>query len=495
MLQAVAGPSHRDGVRGIEARLYINCCRPTPSSSVSLYRRTLNNSDECIFSMDTLSLEITDMIVDLVALDRSSLRSFSAISKFFRRNLAPRIFRHLVLEDALKGDDSEEINDRLRGFVNFAKYSGWSPFVESIDIMINFPIFLLEPREPVASPSIWYPEIFVYVLSNISILFPALHTLKIGFPNTMEDCDDSFDFMLQEFPNIPEDSDHHLLLEHLHVVFDSIANNAFARGEALSSQPIKHLSISPYPPFGCDEIISPRIRTFLSNLASFSLTTCPEYVLEEGAYANQCLKEFESLVVQSNFLAQIQGTCLESMRLESLSTCPFGSGWETTEPLNIANSLSMHNTSLKKLVLTNIVLSYENCILDSGGLAALISADGSALEMLILRGAAWVVEAFDEQSLDHWGTFFKFIREHKSANLKEIGIFEISEEDLNPWMGYVEPTAERKFPYEWLDPSWGYMPIVFPGKEDGEDMPVFRREGDRKEWNLLQEAIGTSHGV
>jgi len=89
--------------------------------------------------MDALVPEISDFILDLVALDRPSSINLSSVSKSFRRRLAPRIFRKLVIKNILRGENSEAIYGRLERFLEFAATSKWNICVESIEFEMQSP--------------------------------------------------------------------------------------------------------------------------------------------------------------------------------------------------------------------------------------------------------------------------------------------------------------------------------------------------------------------
>ena len=89
--------------------------------------------------MDALSPEISNLIIDLVALDKPSLIQLSSVSQFFRRRLAPRIFCKLAIKNILTGESLNEIYDRLERLLQFIKTSKWTVCVESIEFEIRLP--------------------------------------------------------------------------------------------------------------------------------------------------------------------------------------------------------------------------------------------------------------------------------------------------------------------------------------------------------------------
>ena len=87
--------------------------------------------------MDALAPDISDLILDLVALDRSSLIQLSSVSKFFRRRLSPRIFSKLSIKSILIGEDT--VHDRVERLLGFIKTSDWNGSVESIGFEMRLP--------------------------------------------------------------------------------------------------------------------------------------------------------------------------------------------------------------------------------------------------------------------------------------------------------------------------------------------------------------------
>ena len=71
----------------------------------------------------------------------------------------------------------------------------------------------MEASEIVSTSSTWFPERLTYILSNLSLLFPSLHTLDISFPDSI-DCEDTFDVLLTGSPgDIEEDLYHHVFIK------------------------------------------------------------------------------------------------------------------------------------------------------------------------------------------------------------------------------------------------------------------------------------------
>jgi len=347
----------------------------------------------------------------------------------------------------------------------------------------------LEAADIVSSCSVWFPERLTYILSNLSTLFPSLHTLGIRFPDTSLDFPDSFGSMLYGESEIEEDSDYHVLIKLLNLTFDAVAENGAKENTGIEpqgsgdnempfQQRIMHFSISQYPPFGCDALLSPRFGTFLSNIISFSLEIDQSYNLDEGAYGNEILQAFLRETIPESFLSHFYGgTALQNLRFQALSSCCFG----VTDSLCLKPQLL---GSLKKLVLENIVLSYQNTIRDTSGLGAFIKSNSSTLEVVELNNAGWVVESFEPDSVDHWGSFWVFLREHQPVNLRRLKINEhFIDRDLQK--PHAKSPESFKFHYETLDYGWGYM----GWNEDNEGIPEFRRDEDLKSWNLLRKSV------
>lgn len=338
----------------------------------------------------------------------------------------------------------------------------------------------MEASKIVASSSVWFPERLTYILSNLSSLFPSLDTLEVRISNTVYDSDDSFDFFLMDVPGEVEESSYHRVLEKLlNLTFSAIAQNGLNDGQGSLSQRIKHFSVSEYPPFPCDAIRLPHFRSFISNLVSFSLEIDDYYNLDEGGYMNENLEFFMANTLPDMFLQPLySSSSLQNLKLQALNSCCLG-----THPfVEFLSVRTPQMGSLRTLVMNNIILSDETFLTDLNGLAGIIKANSSTLEVIEMDGAGWhVPDDVDWRSGGYWASFFAFLREHLPVTMRRLAVNDnIIDKCLDDTA--AKPPQTIHFRYERLDPGWGFLEV-----ENSEETIQFRR--DLTQWNLLRNAI------
>jgi hypothetical protein len=89
--------------------------------------------------MDALAPEISNLILDLVALDKPSLLQLSCVSQLYHRRLASRIFRKLVIKSVLRVEGLDTISDKVERLFQFIETSQWTVCVEAIDLGMRLP--------------------------------------------------------------------------------------------------------------------------------------------------------------------------------------------------------------------------------------------------------------------------------------------------------------------------------------------------------------------
>lgn len=337
----------------------------------------------------------------------------------------------------------------------------------------------MSAQEMVSASSVWFPDRLTYILSNLTSLFPSLHTLGLSFPGTASTDEDVI--INGELPGEHEDSDHHVLVELLDLTFRAISHNA--PEDTTTVQRIKHFSLKKYPPFGCAELSTQRSRSFRSNLSSFTVETDDEYdeILVEGAYFNEIFSDFLTETIPSSFLSQFyDGNCLEYLRIRTIPACPLGvTGFMPLDPRVMGQ--------LKTLVLENVMLCNATAIERSSSLGFFIRANGATLEEIELIGAAWTTdqdsdEYFEEGSTDHWGSFWRFLTNNKPLGLRRFAVNgHVIVKDEQP---KSMPVPEHiDFGYQNADPGWGYHDV------EEEDIPDFIKDGDLQAWISFRNSM------